>query len=74
LGTFPVKAQTSIGDLQQNLGVTIAVTISNIVGNKFIIDDGTGKIIVDARPRRSNLCPKAKILVILSYVELEIAQ
>jgi Bacterial OB fold (BOF) protein len=49
------QAKTSISELQQAKGVTIA---GKIVGfgeadeNEWIIDDGTGKITVDAGPRR----------------------
>lgn len=43
-------AQTSIRDLQRTPGLTIAGEIRSIVGNEFILDDGTGQIIVDAGP------------------------
>lgn len=52
LGIAPIaQAQTLIRDLQRNSGVTIAGTVRSIVGNEFILDDGTGQIIVDAGPR-----------------------
>jgi uncharacterized protein YdeI (BOF family) len=51
LGAFEVEANTSIRDLQQNAGVTISGTVTNVVGNEFIVDDGTGQMIVDAGPR-----------------------
>lgn len=44
-------ARTKIGDLQQNRGITISGTIKSVVGNEFILDDGTGQVIVDTAPR-----------------------
>jgi hypothetical protein len=47
-----VLAQTTrIVDLQRPQGITIAVRVESIVGNNFVLNDGTGKIIVDAVPR-----------------------
>jgi hypothetical protein len=46
------KAQTSIGELQQRAnGTTVSGEIVSVVGNDFVLDDGTGQIIVDAGPR-----------------------
>jgi uncharacterized protein YdeI (BOF family) len=45
------KAQVSIRDLQKNQGISISGEIRNVVGNEFILDDGSGQIIVDAGPR-----------------------
>lgn len=45
------RAQTPIGDLQQTDSLTIAGEIQSVVGNEFILSDGTGEIIVDAGPR-----------------------
>jgi uncharacterized protein YdeI (BOF family) len=45
------QAQTAIRDLQRNPGVSVSGTIRSVVGNEFILDDGTGQIIVDAGPR-----------------------
>lgn len=45
------RAQVSIRDLQRNPGLSIAGEIRSIVGNEFILDDGTGQMIVDAGPR-----------------------
>ncbi len=59
-----IKAQTSIGDLEQNSGLTIAGTISNVVGNEFILDDGTGEIIVDPRDCLQKKFRLSKITVI----------
>ncbi len=54
--TLPTFAQAQsrakIGDLQQRTnGTTVSGKITQIVGNDFIIDDGTGQLIVDAGPR-----------------------
>ncbi|MFP4008674.1 MAG: DNA-binding protein [Spirulinaceae cyanobacterium] len=42
------QAQTPIRDLQRQSDMTISGEIRRIVGNEFILDDGTGQIIVDA--------------------------
>lgn len=45
-------AQTRIRDLQQTgPGITVSGRVAQIVGNDFLLDDGTGQIIVDAGPR-----------------------
>lgn len=49
-----VRAQTStsIEELQQRSnGTTVSGEIISVVGNDFVLDDGTGEIIVDAGPR-----------------------
>lgn len=46
------QAQTPINQLQQsNPGITVSGQVVSVVGNDFILDDGTGQIIVDAGPR-----------------------
>lgn len=45
-----IQAQVPIGELQQRSGITISGEIRSVVGNEFILDDGTGQIIVDAGP------------------------
>jgi hypothetical protein len=49
--SVPVLAQVPIGELQRRSGTTISGTVRSVVGNEFILDDGTGQIIVDAGPR-----------------------
>lgn len=44
-------AQTSIRDLHRHSGITLSGVVRSVVGNEFILDDGTGQIIVDAGPR-----------------------
>jgi hypothetical protein len=44
------SAQIPIRDLQRQPDITISGTIRSVVGNEFILDDGTGQIIVDAGP------------------------
>ena len=47
-----VKAETiPIRELKQNPETRIQGTIRSIVGNEFILSDGTGEMIVDAGPR-----------------------
>ncbi len=45
-------AQIPIDSLTRTRGITISGTIRSVVGNDFILDDGTGQIIVDAGPLR----------------------
>jgi uncharacterized protein YdeI (BOF family) len=46
------QAQTSIEELQQRSnGTTVSGEIVSVVGNDFVLNDGTGEIIVDAGPR-----------------------
>ena len=47
LGAETGSAQTPIRDLQRTSSMTIAGEIRSIVGDEFILDDGTGQIIVD---------------------------
>jgi hypothetical protein len=69
IGTLPTlaQAQTKIGDLQQRAnGTTVSGKVTQIVGNDFIIDDGTGQLIVDAGPRwwrEINLKPGEQVSV-----------
>lgn len=44
-------AQISIEDLQRQRGLVIQGTIVSVVGNEFVLDDGTGQVIVDTAPR-----------------------
>jgi hypothetical protein len=61
------QAQTSIEELQQRpAGTTISGEIVSVVGNNFLLDDGTGQIIVDAGPRwwqEINLSPGEEVTV-----------
>nr|MCU0533367.1 DNA-binding protein [Hydrococcus sp. Prado102] len=49
--TIPVFAQaqtTRIEQLQQRRGTTVSGEVISVVGNDFILSDGSGEIIVDA--------------------------
>lgn len=68
------QAQIPIRDLQRHSGITISGEIRRIVGNEFILDDGTGQIIVDAEDiaedmgkRRINLREGERIIVTGEY-------
>ncbi len=69
--TLPTLAQTQtrtrISDLQQRAnGINVSGKVTQIVGNDFIIDDGTGQLIVDAGPRwwrEINLKPGEQVTV-----------
>jgi hypothetical protein len=45
-----ILANTQIEDLQNTQGITISGQIESVVGNDFILNDGTGEVIVDAGP------------------------
>lgn len=52
LSAAVVQAQTAIRDLQRtDPGLTVSGTVRSVVGNEFILDDGTGQLIVDTGPR-----------------------
>lgn len=51
MGVNPVSAQIPIRELQRTSGLTVSGEIRSVVGNEFILDDGTGQVIVDAGPR-----------------------
>jgi hypothetical protein len=51
IGINPVSAQIPIRELHRTSGLTISGEIRSVVGNEFILDDGTGQVIVDAGPR-----------------------
>ncbi|ACK73538.1 conserved hypothetical protein [Gloeothece citriformis PCC 7424] len=64
------NAQTPIRTLQQNQGLTISGVIRSVVGNEFILDDGTGQVIVDAGPRwwhQINVNPGEQVTVVGEY-------
>lgn len=66
----PLQAQTPIRELRNNYGITISGVVKSIVGNEFILDDGTGEIIVDAGPRwyhKINLSQGERVTVVGEY-------
>ncbi len=45
-------AQIKIRDLQQIApGISVSGRVTSVVGNSFVLDDGSGQLIVDAGPR-----------------------
>ncbi|EAZ94277.1 NirD/YgiW/YdeI family stress tolerance protein [Crocosphaera chwakensis] len=65
-----VNAQIPIRELQQNTGISISGEVKDVVGNEFILDDGTGQIIVDVGPRwyhQINVTSGEKITVVGEY-------
>lgn len=65
-----VLANTPIGELRQYQHATISGTVRSVVGNEFILDDGTGQIIVDAGPmwyHQLNLRQGEQITVVGEY-------
>ncbi|MCU0535355.1 MAG: DNA-binding protein [Hydrococcus sp. Prado102] len=68
--SLDVRAQVPIGELQRNPGITISGVIRSVVGNEFILDDGTGEVIVDAGPRwyhQLNLSQGEQVTVVGEY-------
>ncbi|MEN9219154.1 MAG: hypothetical protein Q6J33_09130 [Gloeomargarita sp. DG_2_bins_126] len=66
----PVPAQIPIFELRRHRGITISGVIRSVVGNEFILDDGTGQIIVDAGPRwyhQLNFTPGERVTVVGKY-------
>jgi uncharacterized protein YdeI (BOF family) len=66
----PSTAQVPIRDLQRTAGLTIYGEIRSVVGNEFILDDGTGQVIVDAGPRwyhQLNLRQGERVMVVGEY-------
>lgn len=64
------QSVTPIRSLSNFYGVTIRGTVRSVVGNQFILDDGTGQMIVDAGPRwfhQINLQPRETVVVVGKY-------
>lgn len=64
-------AQTSIRDIQEANGTTFSGEIVRISGDDFILDDGTGQILVEAesRPiRRANLS-EGETVTVVGYLD-----
>lgn len=63
-------AQTKIADLQRANSVTISGEVVRVQGDDFILNDGTGQILVEAesRPiRQANLNPGDRVTVAGTY-------
>jgi uncharacterized protein YdeI (BOF family) len=63
-------AQTTIGDLQQQNSVTISGEVVRVRGDEFLLNDGTGQILVEAesRPiRQANLNTGDRVTVAGRY-------
>ncbi|WP_413163016.1 DNA-binding protein [Capilliphycus salinus ALCB114379] len=46
----PSFSQVPIRDLQRTQGLTITGVVTAVFGNEFVVDDGTGQILVEAGP------------------------
>lgn len=46
----PSVAQVPIGEIQRTQGLTISGVVTATFGNKFVIEDGTGQILVSSGP------------------------
>jgi hypothetical protein len=68
------QAQVSIRDLQRNLGIYLVGEVRSVSGNKFILDDGTGQIMVDAGPswyQPIDIAVGEKVKVVGKYDDFE---
>ena len=64
----PSLAQTPIRDLQRNRNLTISGQVIGISGDEFMLDDGTGQILVDIDPRQPvNLSVGEQVTVVGEY-------
>ena len=46
----PAVSQTAIGTLQTSGAITIVGTVTDVFGNKFVLEDSSGRILVDNGP------------------------
>ncbi len=46
----PAASQTAIGTLQTSGAITIVGTVTDVFGNKFVLEDSSGRILVDNGP------------------------
>lgn len=64
----PSLAQTPIGELQRNRNVTISGQVIGISGDEFMLNDGTGEILVDTNDRKlTNLSVGEQVTVVGEY-------
>ncbi|BBK35587.1 hypothetical protein STAQ_06650 [Allostella sp. ATCC 35155] len=59
-------AQTPIGDVLSPEGIRIAGTVTDVFGNKFVLEDTSGKVLVESGPewhRRLDIQPGEKLTV-----------
>jgi uncharacterized protein YdeI (BOF family) len=50
LATGPALAQTAIADLSGGGGTEIAGTVTHVFGNRFVVEDATGSVLVETGP------------------------
>lgn len=46
----PASAQTAIGELNAATGITIEGRVTDVFGNKFVLEDDTGRVLVETGP------------------------
>ncbi|WP_287275464.1 MULTISPECIES: DNA-binding protein [unclassified Okeania] len=64
----PTLAKTPIGELQRGDNATISGQVIGISGDEFMLDDGTGQILVDTDDRElTNLSVGEQVTVIGEY-------
>ncbi len=63
----PLMAQTPIGSLPQRGGMTIEGTVTDVFGNRFVLQDDSGRVLVETGPdrnRRLDIKPGEKLRVV----------
>ncbi len=67
LAAAPLMAQTPIGSLPQRGGMTIEGTVTDVFGNRFVLQDDSGRVLVETGPdrnRRLDIKPGEKLRVV----------
>lgn len=72
IGIIPIAtpglAQIPIRDLQRTQGLTISGQVTGIKGDEFMLNDGTGEIVVDTNDRKlTNLSVGEQVTVVGEY-------
>ncbi|MGE0723310.1 MAG: hypothetical protein AB7O45_02985 [Alphaproteobacteria bacterium] len=66
VAAVPVLAQVPIRDATDRAGITISGTVADVFGNKFVLQDDSGKVLVESGPRwrqRVEVKPGEKVSV-----------
>jgi hypothetical protein len=66
-GSGPAIAEVSIGDLGAAAEITIVGRVAEVFGNRFVLEDAPGRVLVDAGPewhRRYDLRPGEYLRVV----------
>ena len=67
---FASEAQVKISELQRSRNTSLVGTVTGVFGDNFVLDDGTGQILVEAEARwlqQANLAKGEKVTVVGEY-------